>query len=122
MQAFGLPGKLTINVSFLIPDTALESIALLVICILYILIASHIPGASLSIIALVASGVISLLENPVPPVLNIKLTLSSSLITLNSFSNISFSSGNMTCFTTVNPAASTNSFTTAPLLSSLSPA
>ena len=66
------------SVCFLMPETALESIALGVISRLFILMASAIPGASLSITAFVASGVTSLGAKPVPPVVKTISALTSS--------------------------------------------
>lgn len=60
-------------------DLYRESIAIGVISKPAINIAVNIPGASLLITFFVASGVKSLLENPVPPVVRITLTLSLSL-------------------------------------------
>lgn len=78
LTAFGLPGRFTISVPFRIPAAARLSIALGVIVILYALIASGIPGTSRSIISFVASGIQSLGENPVPPVVTISSAIPSS--------------------------------------------
>lgn len=72
--ALVLPGKFTIKVSPLVPDIPLESIDNGVLLWPYDLMASEIPFASLSITILVASGVTSLLLNPVPPDVIIRST------------------------------------------------
>ena len=74
LTALGLPGRFIMSVFFLIPAAALESIAVGVLVIEYALIASAMPGVILSQTAMVASGVRSLSENPVPPVVKITLT------------------------------------------------
>ena len=55
--------------------------------------ASGIPGTLRSITSSVASGVTSLSENPVPPVVTINSAIASSAILFISFASISLSSG-----------------------------
>jgi hypothetical protein len=64
---FGLPGKLMINDLPRIPLTPLDNIPLGVIIRLFIRNASEMPGVCRSITSIVASGVTSRGENPVPP-------------------------------------------------------
>ena len=80
-----------IRLLFLIPQTGLESIAKGVISKEPLIIAKERPGASLSMTLLVASGVISRGEKPVPPVVRIKLKCNSSA-QMTSFAEISFNS------------------------------
>ena len=68
-----------INVFFLITLTPLDNMARFVIVIEPALIASEIPGTLRSATAKVASGVRSLGESPVPPVVLIKSTCRLSL-------------------------------------------
>jgi hypothetical protein len=63
-----LPGRFIIKVFFLIPLTPLERMALGVFFCPLILTISQNPGTFLSITLSVASGVTSLGESPVPPV------------------------------------------------------
>ncbi len=67
--ALGLPGKLTISVPFLMAAAARLKIPRGVIVILYARMASGIPGTARSATSIVASGIQSLGENPVPPVI-----------------------------------------------------
>ena len=64
---FVLPGRLTINVFPRIPAVSLDNIAIGVTDKDPDIIACTNPGASLSKIFFVASGVTSRGENPVPP-------------------------------------------------------
>ena len=68
LTAFGLPGKLIIRHFFLNPEIPLLNIDKFVFFNVSNLIASVIPGISLSKTFFVASGVKSLGPNPVPPV------------------------------------------------------
>ena len=102
------------------PARALESIALLVIFILYCLIASGIPGTSFSIISLVASGVTSLILNPVPPVVSTRFNFRMSDIFFISSERSFLSSGRIKYFITFILYFSTISFIATPLLSILS--
>lgn len=77
--ALGLPGKFIIKVFPLITDTPLDSIPFGVISQDLALIYSEIPGALRSATSIVASGVQSLGENPVPPDVSIRSTPDSSL-------------------------------------------
>lgn len=65
MQAFGLPGRLMMSVFPRITDTARESMALGVMAVEALRIASAIPGALRSATDKVASGVISREAKPV---------------------------------------------------------
>src|SRR5665647_2832111 len=80
--ALMLPGKFIIRVLFLMPLTPLDNSALGVFFWLSALRYSEIPGASRSIAVLVASGVTSRGEKPVPPVVIIKSELRLSQISL----------------------------------------
>ena len=71
---FGLPGKLTIRQPDLIPAVVLLKIANGVRARVFILIASPIPGISISKIFFVASGVTSRGPSPVPPEVRIMST------------------------------------------------
>lgn len=62
-----LPGKLIISVLSRIPHTGLDNILICVILRLSEIKAYSSPFASLEMTSLVASGVTSLGENPVPP-------------------------------------------------------
>ena len=86
------------------------------------LIASAIPGAFLCAISIVASGVQSLGENPVPPVVKIISILFSSHNSQRHFFISSFSSGNNIVSCTSYPLSVSISQIRGPLLSSLSPA
>ena len=120
--AFTLPGRLTISVFFLITEAPLPSMALGVILMLYALSASAIPGALRSAISIVASGVISLGEKPVPPVVSTRLHFTSSH-SLTSSSAICFLSSGMILYeTTSYLSLGSSSFIFGPLLSSLWPA
>ena len=66
--ALGLPGRFIIRVRFLITASPLESIALGVISMDLARMYSAMPGTRRSATAMVASGVKSLDESPVPPV------------------------------------------------------
>ena len=70
--AFGEPGKLTISVRPAIPETPRVSIPIGVCRAPSARIASANPGASRSITARVASGVMSSGVSPVPPVVKIR--------------------------------------------------
>ncbi len=84
-------------------------------------IASAIPFAIRSQTARVASGVISLSEKPVPPVVKITLTCLWSARRHNCFSKAGLPSGRRRVSKTWYPCASSSSFIRGPLLSSLSP-
>ena len=98
--AFGLPGRFTIRVSFLIPASARQSIARIVICRLMFRIASGMPGVRRVITESVASGVTSRFEKPVPPVVTIRSIPSLSAICIISAASWSCSSGSITYFAT----------------------
>ena len=72
MQAFGLPGRLMMSVFPRMTDAAREIIACGVIFSDAARIASAMPGTFLSATASVASGVVSLGEQPVPPVVSMR--------------------------------------------------
>ena len=70
--ALGLPGRLTIRLRLWMPAAARLSMALGVIFRDMARMASGMPGASFSQTSRVASGVTSLGEKPVPPVVRIR--------------------------------------------------
>ena len=72
--AFGEPGRLTINVPERMPQTPREIMAIGVCLSVSLRMASARPGASRSITASVASGVLSRGAKPVPPVVTMRLT------------------------------------------------
>ncbi len=84
--------------------------------------ACAIPSAMRSQTACVASGVISRLENPVPPVVNITFTCLWSARRLSWRSKGCCSSASRSVSITAYPSASSISFTSGPLRSSRSPA
>ena len=110
-----------ISVFLRIPAVARLSMARLVMVILYARIASGIPGTRLSTISSVASGMISLGENPVPPVVRISSAALLSAISFILSESICLSSGRMSMDTTSYPFFSTISRIAGPLKSSLSP-
>ena len=110
-----------ISVFFRIPAVERLSMARFVIVILYARIASGIPGTRLSIISSVASGVISLGEKPVPPVVRISSAVPLSAISAILSDNIFLSSGRTSSDTTSYPFFSTISRIAGPLKSSRSP-
>ena len=71
VDAFSLPGRLTIREDLRIPAAERERHPFGVIFMLSARMSSGMPGVSRSMTAFVASGVISRGENPVPPVVNI---------------------------------------------------
>ena len=100
LTALGLPGRLIISVDLRIPAEARLNMALGVIVILYARIASGIPGTHRSVISCVASGIQSLGEKPVPPVVSKSSAICSSAIRAISSANIFLSSGSkMVCTT-----------------------
>ena len=96
-----------ISVFFRIPAVERLSMARFVIVMLYARIASGIPGTRLSIISSVASGVISLGEKPVPPVVRISSAVPLSAISAILSDNIFLSSGRTSSDTTSYPFFST---------------
>ena len=110
------------RVSLLIPAVALESIAVGVFVIEYALIASAIPGVMRSHTSAVASGVLSLFEKPVPPVVKMTFTCLWSASLMSSFLRSAGSSGIRTPSITLYPAPVSISPISGPLLSSRSPA
>ena len=120
--AFTLPGRLTISVFFLMTQTPLPSMARGVRLMLYALSASAIPGALRCATSIVASGVISLGEKPVPPVVSTRLHFMSSL-NLTSSSAICFLSSGMILYeTTSYSSLGSICLILGPLLSSRRPA
>ena len=84
-----------ISVPPLIPATPRERQPRSVILQLSERISSGIPGTSFSMTAFVASGVLSLGENPLPPVVNTRAVFSSSAHLISSAEITSLSSGTM---------------------------
>ena len=110
-----------IRVCFLSPAAALESIPIGVIFMLSARIASGIPLTSLSTTARVASGVTSLIEKPVPPVVATRVTFSSSAHLTSSALICSISSGIIVLYSIFQPFSSRILTTASPAVSSLSP-
>ena len=119
--AFLLPGRLIIRVFPLRPAAALESIPIGVIFMLSALMASGIPRTSRSTTWRVASGVTSLWEKPVPPVVATRVTLSSSEHLISSSLILSKSSGIMVLYSTDQSLSSSILTMASPAVSSLNP-
>ena len=90
---FGLPGRFIISEFFLVPHTALETIAVAVILKLSARIASSKPGSLFSITSTVTSGAISRGEIPVEPLVIIKSSIWVSAKSFKVSSNFLVSSG-----------------------------
>ena len=86
------------------------------------LMASAMPGAFLVAAASVASGVMSLGENPVPPVVRIRSASRLSARRISVFLSMSVSSGRTGVSITSNPSPSSNAASAGPLSSVYSPA
>ena len=84
-----------IRVPFRIPAVALESMARSVYFMLFMRIASGMPGTILSVTSIVASGVMSRFEKPVPPVVRMSSASPSSATRRISAARRSRSSGSI---------------------------
>ena len=120
--ALGLPGRLTINVFFRITDTPRPSMARLVSSMERYRIYSAIPGAFRSATAMVASGVWSRMENPVPPLVTTRSSCRPSARRISCCFKTSGSSGSKRTSSTWYPACSSISFAAGPLSSFRFPA
>src|SRR5262245_7741421 len=118
----GLPGKLTIRVPPRIPATPRESIQWRVCGREAERIASGIPGASRSITTRVASGVMSVGPNPVPPVVSTRSQSSASLQLIRRAEISSRSSGITSRPAISAPSEPANRASASPLSSPPSPA